>query len=332
MSQSSRSTPEPRVDLRNEALRIDFDPRTSDTMYNYIHLRRPDTSQWERVHNFGIDVRGYRTGDGEMINTIGMNLRLRQEPDAMRVTYPDPLIEYRQFDDKIGTPEMVREYPDFTDEQLKGLKGAGGSLEFLYQIDPVKPSFVISGKVLHGRIYNIVYILSALWTDNHALPTHQMVEGFPEFDFARPEAALWRDVEIENIAYVIFYRHDGNGVPFALLPQTPVKAGICNYYDNWKCLDDFRTCSLNQQYVPEDPAVHGSNDTGYIVPPREDGTFPAVRVAFFPELGWLRGGLGIELRERIVDATRGQYLDAARSWGAKSLPASSLKTFRWPSR
>ena len=50
-------------------------------------------------------------------------------------------------------------------------------LEFRYEIDPQRPSFVVSGRVLQGRISSAVYIVDALWTDNHFLPTHELVEG-----------------------------------------------------------------------------------------------------------------------------------------------------------
>jgi hypothetical protein len=43
--------PEKRIELGNPSLRLDFDPRTSDTMYNYIWIRRPDTGRWLPVHN-----------------------------------------------------------------------------------------------------------------------------------------------------------------------------------------------------------------------------------------------------------------------------------------
>ena len=305
---------EDRLELRNQAMRIDFDARTSDTMYNYIHLLRPDTGQWERVHNFGVDVGAYKTGTGELTNTIGMNLGLDRLDGGLRVTYPDPLIEYRHFDDKIGPPELVARYPDIPPAEAASLPRAEGSLEFAYRIDPERPSFVVSGRVLRGRIHSVVYILSALWTDNHALPTHEYIEGFGEFDTRSPEAVHCRRVEVENVAFAIFYRHDGNGVPMALLPQQPLRAGVCNYYDNWKCLADFRTASLNQQFVPRDPAVAGCNDTGYIVSPGPDGALPGVRVAFFPELGWLAGGLGHRLRDRIVESIATNYRDAVDSW------------------
>ena len=56
MNASRRETPEARVELRNDILRIDYDPRTSDTMYNYIWVKRPSTGEWERCYNFGIDA------------------------------------------------------------------------------------------------------------------------------------------------------------------------------------------------------------------------------------------------------------------------------------
>lgn len=370
-----REEPEERVEVGNEVIRLDFDPRTSDTMYNYIWLKRPDTGRWERVHNLGIDVGADRPDTGELINTIGMNLILSREARAMRVRYPNPLIQYRQFDDKIGTPEKVAKYPDFTTEEMPGLVRAEASLEFVYQVDAGRPSFVVSGRVLEGKVGHVVTIIDALWTDNHSLPTHEYVEGatgsvsargeggtssgigparrapadqetlsVTEFDVRTPEAIHCRDVEVEGAAgppstrcqgggsdrgstfaagaskpreaalpFALFYRHDGDGVPFALLPQSPEKARFCNFYDNWKCHYDFRAASLNQQFVPREPPVTGCNDTGYIASPRSDGSLPGVRVAFFPELGWGRGGHAHRLRDRIVAAIREHYWDAVHS-------------------
>ena len=57
-----RPQPEERIPLMNAAIKLDFDPRTSDTMYNYIWVRRPSTGNWERLHNFGVDVRVRQAG------------------------------------------------------------------------------------------------------------------------------------------------------------------------------------------------------------------------------------------------------------------------------
>lgn len=301
---STRTQPEPRVLLENKVLRLDFDPRTSATDYNYIWLRRPGTDRWERLHNFGVDVQGHEAGDGRVINCIGLNLMLQRDGHSLRVGYPRPLIQYRQFDDKIGRPETIRKYPDFSAPELPGLVHVDAALEFQYQLDPERPSFTISGHVTEGHIASAVYILDALWVDNPALPTHEYIDGRPEYDIARPEATACKNVAVEKEAYAIFYRHDGDGVPFALVPLQPVPARFCNYYDNWKCLYDFRTASLNQQFIPEHPPVAGCNDSGYIVTPRADGTLPGVRVVFFPELGWGRGGRGKTLRDKIVQSLK----------------------------
>ncbi len=305
---STRTTPEKRVQLENQNLRLDFDPRTSGTDYNYIWVRRPGTERWERIHNFGVDVGSYDSADQQEMNFIGINPSLKREGRAMRVTYPSPLVQYRQFDDRIGTPEMIRKYPDFTSEEAHHLTHADARLEFRYEIDPERPSFVLSGRVLQGRISSVVYIIDALWTDNHFLPTRELVEGRPEYDPSQPEAKkACAQVTIEKVRYAIFYRHDGEGAPFALLPLLPDRARVCNYFDNWKCLYDFRGSELNQRFVPDDPPVTGANDTGYITEPRADGTLAPVRVAFFPELGWGQGGKGDELRKRIVQAIQRSY-------------------------
>ena len=305
---STRTTPEKRVYLENQALRLDFDPRTSGTDYNYIWVRRPGTGRWERVHNFGVDVGSYDSADQREMNCIGINLSLERVGRTMKVAYPSPLVQYRQFDDRIGTPELIRKYPDFTAGEIRRLVHADASVEFRYEIDPERPSFVVSGRVLQGRISSIVYIVDALWTNNHFLPTHELVEGRPEYDPARPEQKkACAQVPIEKVRYAIFYRRDGEGLPFALLPLLPDRARVCNYFDNWKCLYDFHTSELNQQYVPDDPPVTGANDTGYITSPRADGTLAPVRVVFFPELGWRQGGKGDELRERIVRSIEQAY-------------------------
>ena len=103
---STRTTPETRVQLENQALRLDFDPRTSGTDYNYIWVRRPGGNRWERVHNFGVDVGSYDSGDQREMNCIGINLSLERIGRTMKVTYPSPLVQYRQFDDRIGTPAL----------------------------------------------------------------------------------------------------------------------------------------------------------------------------------------------------------------------------------
>lgn len=327
MYRSSRTEPEKRVELKNEVLRIDFDPRTSDTMYNYIHIRRPDTGQWERMHNFGIDARTWLQ-DGKLINTIGMCLGLRRDGNKLQVTYPNPLIQYRQFDDKVGKAERIRKYPDFTLNELGDLVHADGSLEFSYELDEQRPSFLMSGRVLSGTIQNITYIISALWTENQVLPTHEYVEGFPEFDTRQAEAVACRETYIENVAYLIFYRHDGKGVPFAMLPQEPLRSLFTNYYDNSACLRDFRSSCFNQQFIAQDPPVTACNDLGYVPEPQADGRFPAVRVVFFPELGWQLGGTGRDLRDRIVNAIQTQYWDAVTGWQrvARYLPPRMTMT------
>jgi inosine-uridine nucleoside N-ribohydrolase len=308
---STRTTPEKRLQLENASLRLDFDPRTSGTDYNYIWVRRPGTDRWERIHNFGVDVGSFDSGDGLEMNCIGVNLALKREGRVMRVTYPPPLVQYRQFDDRIGTPELIGKYPDFAPGEARRLVHADASIEFRYEIDPQRPCFVVSGQVLQGRISSIVYIIDALWTANHFLPTHELIEGRPEYDPSRPEGKkACAQVTIENTRYAIFYRRDGKGVPYALLPLLRDRARVCNYFDNWKCLYDFRSSELNQQFVPEAPPVTGANDTGYITSPRADGTLAPVRVAFFPELAWGQGGKGDDLLERIVQAIKKSYPSA----------------------
>ena len=233
-----------------------------------------------------------RVGRRAGINCIGLNLALQREDRSLRVGYPRPLIQYRQLDDKIGRPELIRQYPDFSPPELSRLVHADAALEFQYQLDPERPSFTISGRVTEGRITSAVYILDALWVDNPALPTHEYIDGRPEYDTARPEATACKEVAVEKQAFAIFYRPDGDGVPFALVPLQPVPARFCNFYDNWKCLYDFRTSSLNQQFVPQHPPVAGCNDTGYLVTPRRTAHCRACASCSFPNSVGARAAKG----------------------------------------
>jgi alpha-N-arabinofuranosidase len=58
----------------------------------------------------------------------------------------------------------------------------------------------------------------------------------------------------------------------------------------------------------DDPALKSCNDTGFITAPLADGSLPGVRVVFFPELGWQQAGTGHQLRKKIEDSLRRDYL------------------------
>ena len=318
---------EQRVVVGNGAIRLDFDPRTSDTMYNYIWLRRPTTEPWLRVHNFGIDVRSWRRGQPEeLANTVGMHLDVAAEGRRAVVTYPSPLYEYIQVADAPSLaaihnyPDIPRDYGDF----LPGVCDA--ALAFTYEVDESRPSFVVSGKVLSGRVYNAVYIIDALWTDNHQLPTHVYCEGMTPLEnhVVGPPGRL---ALVENVAYFVFYRDDGLGVPLALLPLRPDRSVLCNHYDNSWCLSKFRLASTNQAFVPDGPPVTGATDCGYEAEPDPDGAIRGVRVAFLPELGWGVGGTGFALLERIKAAIAANYLDVTRTWRRRERNARVLWTW-----
>ncbi|MBN1809366.1 MAG: hypothetical protein JW909_09890 [Planctomycetes bacterium] len=298
----------------NDWIRLDFDPRTSDTMYNYIWAKQPRTGAWTRVHNFGIDVRGPRPGGGDEINCVGMEMPLEAEGLKVSVPYISPLARYRQFDKNIGSAETIARYPDQTREEIRVMEHLPASLDFEYELDAERPCYSVKGRLLDGEVNNIVYIVSALWTNNEELPTHVYYEGFPEFDISRPEAKLSRMVTVENVGYVIYYRADGKGVPFAILPDMPKQANMCNFYDNSACSDEFGPASINQAFVPKNPAVRGCNDSGYYTTANENGTFDGVRVVFFPEFSWLENGSGRALRDRIEEKILAEYSERIRSW------------------
>jgi len=304
---------ERRIVIGNDRIRLDFDPRTSDTMYNYIWVWRPDTERWLRVHNFGIDVRSYLRGKPEeLVNTVGMHLSIQVDGRKAAVRYPSPLFSYGEVGDAKSL-EAIHNYPDLPRNYGDLMAVCDASLSFEYEVHQSRPSFVVSGKVLRGRVLNVVYIIDALWTDNHQLPTHVCCEGFQPYANHDLGETLQYSY-IENVAYAIFFRMDGLGVPFAYLPLRPDRSTLCDHFDNSYCLSKFRLASTNQAYIPDDPPVTDSNDVGYTVEPDADGTLRGVRVAFFPELGWGRGSTGHVLLERIESAIEADYLDAARSW------------------
>ena len=111
-------------------------------MYNYIWVRRPDTGNWVEAHHFGVDVRVRRQWSrlmnwpGGIINAVEMCMDIRCKGNQAIVAYGNPLIQYRQFDDKVGSPETVRKYPDFTRSELPSLVDADAELEFVLRLDP----------------------------------------------------------------------------------------------------------------------------------------------------------------------------------------------------
>ena len=301
---------EGREHLQNEWIRLDFDRRTSDTMYNYVWVRRPDTGEWVRLHNFGVDVRTPSGADSAILNMIGMDLDLARDATRIEVTYPNPMVRYRQFE-KAQTLADVNNYPDITRSQAAGLVHADASVRFVYELDAGRPSFVVSGRVLQGEVTNVVYIIDALWTDNHVLPTHFAGQTYPEYAIDEPDAEQKQRTYIEDMAYVFFYRRDGRGCPFVFLPLRPDRSLVYNLFNNSRCLRDVRVASTNQAFIPEDPPVTGCNDTGYVAEPDPDGALRGVRVVFLPELGWGQGGRGdglrIAIEERIDAQWRSSY-------------------------
>lgn len=308
-----------RISLGNESLRLEFDPRTSDTMYNYIWVKQGDGiwTNWVRAYNFGIDVGApSKRNPQENKNTIGVHLDISVRGQSARVIYPSPLVSYSEFANAKSL-EQIHNYPDLPANYGSLLDGAESSLEFSYDLDEKRPSFLVSGRVLSGKVASVVYIISALWTDNRQLPTHLFCEGMRPVENHGEGYCLLRRSFIENIAYAIFYRADGLGLPFALLPQLPNKSTLCNLYDNSFCLNTFHTASTNQEYIPHDPPVVDSNDTGYTTEPDVNGGLRAVRVVFFPELGWGRGGRGFTQVSKIESIIHSEYFEAARSWKRK---------------
>jgi len=57
--------------LGNELIRLDFDLRTSDTMYNYVWVKSATTGEFERLYNFGCDVGARERGASTIRNSIG---------------------------------------------------------------------------------------------------------------------------------------------------------------------------------------------------------------------------------------------------------------------
>src|SRR4051812_27195261 len=124
--------------LANAALRLDFDLRTSDTMYNYVWLRNPRSGGFERLYNFGSDVAAKeRRGTGEWKNTIGVRLRAERDldgrPNTLRLPYPPPLVLSRQFE-KAETPAAIHHSPDLPAELPPTLRVADGSVSVDYAL------------------------------------------------------------------------------------------------------------------------------------------------------------------------------------------------------
>jgi len=124
---------------------LDFDLRTSDTMYNYIWARNPKTDRFERLYNFGLRRVGPRARQARLREhgpACGLQPRASAGPEEASVAlrYPSPLVVYRQFE-KAGGPESIWNYPDLPDPLPDTMRVADGSLEVSYSLRQGEAAF-----------------------------------------------------------------------------------------------------------------------------------------------------------------------------------------------
>ncbi|MCY3021809.1 MAG: hypothetical protein NTW87_22590 [Planctomycetota bacterium] len=332
--------------LSNECIRLDFDLRTSDTMYNYIWVRNPTTGKFERLYNFGCDV-GARErpvaraagspGDPDVrptphiVNTIGVNMRAKADVSeteaAVTLTYPSPLVVYRQFE-KASNPAAIWNYPDLPDPLPSSMRLADATLAVTYSLRKGEAAFTISAKHLGGVIENVTPILNAMWVDNEHVPQTMYIEDIGEFDWDRP-APVSR-AETCDVRYFLFYNRDGSGLPYGLVVQGRQKTCVAPHPGNPDGEGVFKVCSTNQEFIPRRAPTGRFNDTNVYLMLTDSRITPPLRWVLFPELGWGQGGTGAELLARLRARTEEKHL----SWwdGATRQPSVELFLRLWPAR
>jgi len=317
--------------LANDLIRLDFDLRTSDTMYNYIWIRNPLSGQFERLYNFGCDVGARERGTREIVNTIGVNMRAQAEVNeneaAVTLTYPSPLVVYRQFE-KASSPAAIWNYPDLPAELPSVMRLCDASLAVTYSLRKGEAAFSVTAKHLGGVIENITPILNAMWVDNEHVPQTMYIEGFGEFDWDRP-APVSR-AEVCDVRYFVFYNRDGSGVPYGLVVQGRQKTCVAPHPGNPDGEGVFKVCSTNQEFIPKRAPTGRFNDTNIYFMLTDSRITPPLRWVLFPELSHGAGGTGAELLKRLCARMEEAHL----GWweGATRQPSAELFLRPWPMR
>lgn len=317
--------------LANELIRLDFDLRTSDTMYNYIWVRNPKTGAFERLYNFGCDVGARERGTRDVVNTIGVNMRAQADVNdseaAVTLTYPSPLVVYRQFE-KASSPATTWNYPDLPQPLPSVMQVCDASLAVTYSLRKGEAAFSVTAKHLGGVIENVTPILNAMWVDNEHVPQTMYIEDIGEFDWDRP-APVSRAYTCD-VRYFVFYNRDGSGVPYGLVIQGRQKQCVLPHPGNPDGDGVFRVCSTNQEFIPKHTATNRFNDTNVSFALTDSRITPPLRWVLFPELGWGQGGRGAELLTRLRASMEEKHL----AWwdGATRQPSVELFLRPWPMR
>jgi hypothetical protein len=320
-----------RYTLGNDLLRLDFDLRTSDTMYNYIWARNPRSGEFERVYNFGCDVGARERGTTRIVNTIGVKLQLRETLDENEVTiklvYPSPLVVYRQFE-KAASPAAIWNYPDLPQELPSNMRLCDATLAVTYTLRRNDPSFVTSAYHLGGVIDGVTPILNAMWVDNEHVPETMYVEDFGEFDWNR-QPPLSHLVTCD-VRYCLFYNRDGSGVPYGLVIHGRQKQSLFPHPGNPDGEGVFKVCSTNQEFQPKKAPVDRFNDTNVWCPFTDSRITSPLQWVLFPQFGWGQGGSGPALLQRLRQEMEEKHL----SWwaGATRQPSAEIFVRPWPAR
>ncbi|MBA3709143.1 MAG: hypothetical protein H0W83_10035, partial [Planctomycetes bacterium] len=296
--------------LANDQVRLDFDLRTCDTMYNYVWVRNPGTDAWERRYNFGVDIGARERGTRDIVNTIGVHLQPRVLSDGdgttLELTYPAPLVVYRQFE-KAEDGRETWSYPDLPMELPKQMRLADASVIVRYRLREGECAWTVDGRHLGGVVENITPILNAMWVDNDDMMTSMHVEHVGDYEWDRPSALA--HLHLQDVRYVLFWRTDGRGVPYGAVIEGRQRQHFAPY-TNPDGDGIFKTCSSNQDFRPQRAPTTGYNDTNLYVGFEPSRTAPGVRFCLFPELGWGRGGSG----DQLLSALRRRIEDGHCAW------------------
>ncbi|HYE04484.1 MAG TPA: hypothetical protein VEL07_03080 [Planctomycetota bacterium] len=320
-----------RLQIGNDLVRLDFDLRTSDTMYNYVLVWNEAVGAFERRYNFGVDVGARERGGTEVVNTVGVHLEPRVARDGDAVTlelaYPSPLVVYRQFEHADDGRETWS-YPDLPRDLARqappGMRVADGALVVRYRLRDGEAAFTVDGRHLGGPVHNLCAILNAMWVDNDEVMTDMHVEHIGDFAWDRP--APVQRVDTVDVRYALFWRRDGRGVPFAAVIEGRQRQHLAPYTnpDGAGC---FRACSMNQAFRPRRAPTTGFNDVNLYVPFEPSRGAPAVRWALLPELACGRGGTGDELLARLRERVEARHC----AWwdGCTRQPSAELSLRLW---
>lgn len=250
---------ESRLRVSNGSIALEFSKTNSDTTWNYIWIKNPQTASWHRMFNFGLDVVPREFAGIFISKNLLIDVRTA-DPESCEVIvrYDPPLVLYKD--------------PRFT---------YNGSVEVGYHLKAGKPYFDLQVQIRSGDFAYVMPIINTLWVENPDLPRRILVPGQQIYFDQDVTVSLYK------IPFILLYNQSPNTTPLILRFAEDngfvwFKHGDSRYLPG----QPYREYAIGQEYVPRKQYVDGYNDICWQMVPEfevsENQLLPGARIAFMP--------------------------------------------------